>query len=200
MRRQVSQQLQDSGHLKDTLLAIVCRRQTDQQSEPEGQEAHTTYWRGLRTGCFGHWHWEERLKKIILKNHKKKRKLLAWNEHTEQLRMYFNWSRHSTKAISESLKLLEQNLKVPLVCLLFSSCTFCRMPLQSRDAVRLTRREKARFWMGLLSEASEVSFMTECIRELLEEPLEPGTPLGLLLHTELHAGNRKKYSNDALKN
>lgn len=75
------------------------------------------------------------------------------------------------------------------------------MHLQSRDTVRLTRREKARFWMGLLSEASEVSFMTECIRELLEEPLGPGTPLGLLLHTELHAGNRKyMYSNDAFKN
>lgn len=66
------------------------------------------------------------------------------------------------------------------------------MHLQSRDTTRLVRREKDRFWMGLLSGARELSFMTECIREALEEPLDPGTPLGLLTQRELHAGNREK--------
>lgn len=75
MRRQISQQLQGPGHLKDTLLAIFCRWQTGQQSEPEGQGARTTAcWCGLRTRRFGHRHWEEWLKEIILKktiNHMK---------------------------------------------------------------------------------------------------------------------------------
>lgn len=76
----------------------------------------------------------------------------------------------------------------------FYPATFCRMPLQSRDATRLARRKKARFWMGPFEE-SEVSFMTLCIRELLEEeeePLTPGTTPGPLPQRALHAGRTRK--------
>lgn len=73
------------------------------------------------------------------------------------------------------------------------SLTFCRRHLQSRDMTRLAKREKARFWMMLLSGASaEASFMTECISELVEELLDPGTRPGPLPQRELHAGNRKR--------
>lgn len=56
---------------------------------------------------------------------------------------------------------------------------------------RLARREKARFWTGLLSDESPVvNFMTQCIRELFDEPLDPGATPGALPQRELHAGNR----------
>lgn len=52
--------------------------------------------------------------------------------------------------------------------------------------------------MGLLCGARELSFITEHIKEVLEEPLDPGTPLGLLAQRELHAGNREKGLNNCI--
>lgn len=77
---------------------------------------------------------------------------------------------------------------------MYQACTFCRKPLQSRDMARFAKREKASFWMGLLSGAiPEASFMTEFIRELLEVPFDPDTtPVPPPPQRELHAGKVEK--------
>lgn len=71
--------------------------------------------------------------------------------------------------------------------------TFCRRPRQSRDMARLAKREKASFWIVLLSGATpEASFITECIRELPREHLGPDAIPGPPAQRVLHAERRKK--------
>lgn len=78
----------------------------------------------------------------------------------------------------------------------YQACTFCRRPLPSRDMARLAKREKASFWIGLLSGATpEASFMTECIRELLTVHLDPGATARPPPQRQLHAEKGKKQNN-----
>lgn len=79
--------------------------------------------------------------------------------------------------------------------ILYQACTFCRRHLQSRDMARLARRQKESFWTEQLSGATpEASLMTECIREVLGVPLDPGAAPEPAPPTQLHAGkNPKKY-------
>lgn len=69
--------------------------------------------------------------------------------------------------------------------------TFCRRPRQSRDMERLAKREKASFWIVLLSGAiPEANFITECIRELPREHLVPGALPEPLPQRALHAESK----------
>lgn len=69
--------------------------------------------------------------------------------------------------------------------------TFCRRPLQSRDAARLANRQKARRWWPLFSGASSVAnFMTLCITEPPVGLLWTGACPGPLQHSELQAAGR----------
>jgi len=72
------------------------------------------------------------------------------------------------------------------------ACTFCRRHRQSRDMARFAKSRKESFWTGPLSGATpEASFMTDCIRELLGPPLDPGAAVGPPPQTQLHAGREK---------
>lgn len=67
MLRHVCQDAQSFGHLEEALLAVLCKRQVDQQPQPQAQQAAAAPRRRLRSTRFGRGYRREALQELALR-------------------------------------------------------------------------------------------------------------------------------------